>query len=672
MSRRVRILTRAEIAAQLAEDSSDDSIDGEVFDREADDEEDQVHVFDNDERDTTTDNAEHPDDDAGPARHIEPGAITRSQAILNQADLHLVPQRDAGPYRVRGARGAEATIWETTPPPPTRRRSQANIIRETAGVHGREAQAAEDGVTAFRLFLTDEMVAEILRRTNEKLQQEREHHATLYSPEVAAKVEHRVADLTESELWAFLGLCLLRGFYPVPVLDLFNPARGPAMFAATMSRSRFETILRHLSFDDRQTRAARRTGDAFCHLRWFVDAFNDALRRNFRPSETVTLDESLVRFRGRCAFRVFMKSKPGKYGILLRTLADANHRYMLKVWPYSGGYPQEPERGPPHVHFGSVPEMVNFMVEELMGSGRNVTMDRFFTSTEVADNLLSSRLTIVGTIDRRRRMPEELKDPRGREEGTNLFAFNGEKTLVSFCPKKGKVVTALSTQHHEPLADAKTKKPEIILFYNATKGGVDVLDAMVEKYLHKPPLCRWPTTVFIYLLGIAQINASTVLMMNRGISAGEVKKSVRRELIYSIGESLARQRVQERALAPRGLNRISLSAIQCAMEGNARGEEGGDAAGDNPRRQSRRPVEGDARRGGQPTEEQAGASGEPDAPPGVAQQPVHGRCHMCLAAIKGDGYKVKKGKLSRNSTPCDTCRLYVCSRHSTKVCQECG
>ena len=56
------------------------------------------------------------------------------------------------------------------------------------------------------------------------------------------------------------------------------------MFAATMSRSRFETILRHLSFDDRQTRAARRTGDAFCHLRWFVDAFNDALRRNFRPS----------------------------------------------------------------------------------------------------------------------------------------------------------------------------------------------------------------------------------------------------------------------------------------------------------------------------------------------------------------------------------------------------
>ena len=90
MSRRVRILTRAEIAAQLAEDSSDDSIDGEVFDREADDEEDQVHVFDNDERDTTTDNAEHPDDDAGPARHIEPGAITRS---------HLVPGGHPQPGR---------------------------------------------------------------------------------------------------------------------------------------------------------------------------------------------------------------------------------------------------------------------------------------------------------------------------------------------------------------------------------------------------------------------------------------------------------------------------------------------------------------------------------------------------------------------------------------------
>ena len=220
-----------------------------------------------------------------------------------------------------------------------------------------------------------------------------------------------------------------------------------------------------------------------------------------------------------------MKSKPGRYGVLLRTLTDASLRYMLKVWPYCGR-PADTERGPSHVHFDSISDMVSYMVEDLAGSGRNVTMDRFFTSPEVADNLLGNRSTIVGTIDRHRRLPGELKEPRGREVGSSMFAFHEEKTAVSFCPKPGKVVIALSTQHHVPMVDADAKKPETVLYYKATKSGVDVMDAMVEKYMHKPPLCRWPIAVFIYMLSIAEVNASTVVMLNN-MTGKEEKKGAR-------------------------------------------------------------------------------------------------------------------------------------------------
>ena len=247
MSRRVGALTSDEISAQLAEDTPDsDECEAVVDDSE--DEEDNVYVFreadDDGGNDQANDEEAEGDEVQGTTQHIRAGQLTMSQKKLDEADLHLVPPQDAGPYVVRGAKGA-VTTWETTPPPPNRRCSLANVLREVAGVNGRKAKAAKDGVSALRLFLTDKMVAEILRRTNEKLQRERSRQRTEYAGDAANKTAHRVADLSETEFWGFIGLCILRGFYPVPLSDLFDPARGPAVFAATMACSRFQSILRH-------------------------------------------------------------------------------------------------------------------------------------------------------------------------------------------------------------------------------------------------------------------------------------------------------------------------------------------------------------------------------------------------------------------------------------------
>ena len=73
---------------------------------------------------------------------------------------------------------------------------------------------------------------------------------------------------------------------------------------------------------------------------------------------------------------------------------------------------------------------------------------------------------------------------------------------MSHCPRRGKLVLALSTQHQAPFVDEVSGKPEIIMAYNATKGGVDVLDAMIESFMGKPPLHRWPTAAFFFMLGV--------------------------------------------------------------------------------------------------------------------------------------------------------------------------
>jgi len=53
------------------------------------------------------------------------------------------------------------------------------------------------------------------------------------------------------------------------------------------------------------------------------DPFVLALREHFLPGQNLTVDEMLLRFRGRTKFRVYMKSKPGKYGMKVWVIVDS-------------------------------------------------------------------------------------------------------------------------------------------------------------------------------------------------------------------------------------------------------------------------------------------------------------------------------------------------------------
>ena len=55
-----------------------------------------------------------------------------------------------------------------------------------------------------------------------------------------------------------------------------------------------------------------------------------------------------------------------------------------------------------------------------------------------------------------------------------------------------------------------SKKPDIILFYNSTKGGVDTIDQMCRHYTAKPETRRWPMAVFYAMLNIEALNAYVI------------------------------------------------------------------------------------------------------------------------------------------------------------------
>lgn len=139
--------------------------------------------------------------------------------------------------------------------------------------------------------------------------------------------------------------------------------------------------------------------------------------------------------------------------------------------------------------------LVTRLVEPIKRSGRNVTTDRYYTSVDLAETWNDFHLTLVGTLQtNRKHIPEELKNTESRPLHSSMFAFtdsdsnNPPVTLVSYIvkekPKRNLIM--LSTQHMgEDVSDDEKHKPEIVLFYNSTKGGVDTVDQMARNYTVK-------------------------------------------------------------------------------------------------------------------------------------------------------------------------------------------
>ena len=104
-------------------------------------------------------------------------------------------------------------------------------------------------------------------------------------------------------------------------------------------------------------------------------------------------------------------------------------------------------------------------------------------------------------------IPKEFLPRKNRVVGSTLFGFQKEKMMLSYVPRKNKSVILLSTLHDDDEMDHDTRKPQVILDYNETKGGVDKVDKMCAAYSVSRITKRWPCVVFYTLMNIAGINA---------------------------------------------------------------------------------------------------------------------------------------------------------------------
>lgn len=353
-----------------------------------------------------------------------------------------------------------------------------------------------------------------------------------------------------SELRAYFGLLLLAGVfrsYGEETSELWDDGTGRAIFRATMSRDRFQKITRCLRFDNRADRNERRARDKLAPIRTVYDKWNRNLRRLYNPGEHITVDEQLVPFRGRCPFKQYIPSKPARYGIKIWAACDSDNAYIWNTDVYTGRAPNTR----PEVNQGK--RVVLQLTENLQG--RLVVTDNFFTSHELAVELLRRGMTLLGTVRKNKTfVPLKLLDMKKKPPTYSEFLFDNQNkiSMVSYVPKKNRFVLLLSSAHMSRNVSADShQKPIMIMDYNKYKGGVDQADHMIGTYTCKRKINRWPAALFGYILDASSLNAFIIhSIINPQWNQNKAFK--RRLFLKELGNALVRPHMVNRKQLPHG------------------------------------------------------------------------------------------------------------------------
>lgn len=425
--------------------------------------------------------------------------------------------------------GPSGIVWASEVPTSTMH--SHNTVVSNSGIQG-DATNAANYVDFFKSFITDEMLDLIVTETNQYITNENK----------------AVTHVTKNEILAFFGILLAAGKnhnrkQHISELWKSNKLFQQHFYTAVMSRNRFTTIYSKLRFDNRETRSER-INTSGCRdeaIKFIFDKFTKQCIKNYSPGEDLTVDERLATYRGRCPFKVFMKSKPGRYGIKLWMASDSKSGYICNGQIYTGKRDNKRE-----TNQGC--RVVLDMVRPYFESGRGVTTDNFFTSVDLAKTLMKNNLALTGTLRANKRdIPKEFLKSKNRELYSSKFGFAEDMGLVSYVPRQNYSVNILTSKIYNKNININNdkKKPEIILHYNATKGGVDLGDKMTREYSCMRATRWWPFRMFMEILDMAVLN-SYILFINKFPEWHSNDRSRRRLFIEELSVKLAAGNVADR------------------------------------------------------------------------------------------------------------------------------
>ena len=196
---------------------------------------------------------------------------------------------------------------------------------ETEGLHIRMRDNA-NMLDYLELYLTDQILEHIVHEMNPFANDFITQHPDKAKNTYIAKW----TDVAVPELKKFIGLVILMGIIHKPSLPDYwslDDMYWTPIFSKSMIRDRFYLILKFLHFNnnnDPAYDANDENRDRLHKLRPFLEMAHDRCKQVYQPGKCLSVDESLVLFKGRLYLKQYIRTKRACFGIKLCELTTSN------------------------------------------------------------------------------------------------------------------------------------------------------------------------------------------------------------------------------------------------------------------------------------------------------------------------------------------------------------
>jgi hypothetical protein len=350
-------------------------------------------------------------------------------------------------------------------------------------------------------------------------------------------------DLTVAEFKIFLGLFYWMGLMRLPEMEdhwSMDTIFRNLDFTAYMSRDRFLQILRSMKFHNSAAAKEEEISSPENRLSVLMYSVLDNSRKFYTPSSTLSLDESMVSFKGRHKDKVFMPSKPIRIGFKAFVVCEADTGFLLEWKMYNKREGKEKKN-----------RIVN-TVKSLLGFNRYqskaVYMDRYYSNKEVFEELLDLGIYACGTIKPSKvGITEEMKIQiqNVKKEQAIFYKHNEKLLLCVWRTHKDKLVYILSSILDNSMQDSKRycteekkeiqiKRPAILEAYNENMRGVDYFDRYLRFYSFLHGSKKWYLKIAYYFLTVALLNSYVIYQQEHGTENSVSRKQYIISIIYSL------------------------------------------------------------------------------------------------------------------------------------------
>lgn len=338
--------------------------------------------------------------------------------------------------------------------------------------------------------------------------------------------------VTDTEIKQFLAINLLMGIKKLPSYRDYWSAHlelRDHFIASLMPQKRFSWILGNLHLND-NTLAPKKGEDGFnklYKLQPMLDILTTSFLHAMNPSREQSIDESMIRFKGKSSLKQYMPKKPTKRGYKVWVRADSSG-YCCEFQIYTG------KADSPEKNLGK--RVVQDLTRRLAGKNHIAYFDNYFAGYELVKELLTDKIYACGTIMKKRKHLPQLPGYENDERGE--YVWKADTNGISFMRwKDAKDVHLISSVHDPRMRTSVSRKqkdgtaqnipcPMAVKDYNKHMGYVDRMDHLKTLYEIDRQSNKWWHRIFFYFLDIAVVN-SYVMFKSQSEGSSLTMKSFR-------------------------------------------------------------------------------------------------------------------------------------------------